>query len=95
MRIDWKDAAKIDASAILAYIAQNDLAAAYGVYHKIHQQTLMLAEFPQIGRKGRVKGTRELLVSQTPYIVAYRVGKNAVQILRILHSARNWPEQLE
>jgi len=33
-----------------------------------------LAKNPNVGRLGRVSGTRELVVSRTPYIVVYRVG---------------------
>ncbi|HYU18441.1 MAG TPA: type II toxin-antitoxin system RelE/ParE family toxin [Chloroflexota bacterium] len=39
-----------------------------------------LAELPERGRVGRVPGTRELVVSRTPYVVAYRVGERAVEI---------------
>ncbi|HET6521471.1 MAG TPA: type II toxin-antitoxin system RelE/ParE family toxin, partial [Geminicoccaceae bacterium] len=50
-----------------------------------------LAQHPESGRPGRVPGTRELVVSGTPYIVPYRVQGNTVQILRVLHGARKWP----
>lgn len=92
MPIDWKDDAKADARAILEYISQDNLAAAYGVYAEIQQHVSMLAEFPQMGRSGRVKGTRELVVARTPYIVAYRIKGDAVQVLRVLHGAQKWPQ---
>ncbi len=41
---------------------------------------------------GRVKGTRELVVVRTSYIVAYRLKRGKIQILRILHGARQWPD---
>ena len=53
-----------------------------------------LAEFPNIGRGGRVPGTRELVVSRTPYVVAYVVDADDVTILAILHGAQRWPEAL-
>jgi toxin ParE1/3/4 len=53
-----------------------------------------LAENPHIGRPGRVPGTREFVIDKTPYIVPYRVKDNALQILRIYHGARRWPESL-
>jgi plasmid stabilization system protein ParE len=46
---------------------------------------------PAMGRPGRVSGTRELVVPDTPYIVPYRVRRNAVEVLRVFHAAGKWP----
>ncbi len=92
MLIEWRDEAKADARAALEYIAQDNLAAAYGVYAEIERQVLSLAEFPKMGRAGRVKGTRELVITRTPYIVAYRIKGEIVHILRVLHGAQKWPK---
>ena len=58
---------------------------------EIERQIDLLAEHPQIGREGRVKGTRELIIGHTPYIAVYRVKKKEVEILHILHGAQRWP----
>jgi len=47
-----------------------------------------------LGRAGRVKGTRELVLVDVPYIVAYRVVAGTVEVLRVLHTARRWPRRL-
>ena len=60
----------------------------------MHSIELLLPENPQIGRPGRVPGTRELIIPKTPFIVPYRLQGNAIQILRIYHGARRWPENL-
>jgi toxin ParE1/3/4 len=49
-----------------------------------------LAPHPNLGRLGRVLGTRELVVARTPYIVAYRIEEAAVVVLRVLHGAQQW-----
>lgn len=49
-----------------------------------------LRAFPMMGRAGRRSGTRELPVPSTPYIVIYRVKEEGVQVLAVLHGARNW-----
>ncbi len=54
----------------------------------------MLAKYPEIGRPGRVRGTRELVVAGTPYIAAYRIMGEVVTVLRVLHGARRWPRKL-
>jgi len=80
--------------AIAEYIAQDNQTAAYAVHEAILRQVGRLAEHPQIGRPGRVEGTRELVVSGMPYIVAYRVTDQDVTILRVLHGAQQWPKRL-
>jgi len=50
-----------------------------------------LAQHPKMGRPGRVKGTRELVISGTPFVVIYRLKARRVDIIRLLHSAQQWP----
>jgi toxin ParE1/3/4 len=80
--------------AIAEYIARDNPVAAHAMRDAILRQVGRLAEHPRMGRLGRVKGTRELIVAGTSYIVAYRVAAKKVTILRILHGARQWPEKL-
>ncbi|NKM88637.1 hypothetical protein GFL54_31175 [Rhizobium laguerreae] len=51
-------------------------------------------DIPESGRPGRIVGTRELVVSGTPYVAAYSVTKTTVRVLRILHGAQQWPDAL-
>lgn len=54
----------------------------------------MLADHPNMGRPGRITGTRELIVTQFPYILPYRIRGSAVEILRVFHTARKWPKRM-
>jgi toxin ParE1/3/4 len=54
----------------------------------------LLTDTPEIGRPGRVEGTREPIVPRTPYIVDSVEGE-MVTILRVLHGAQEWPEEME
>jgi toxin ParE1/3/4 len=54
----------------------------------------LLGRLPRSGRPGRVEGTRELVIIRTPYIVAYRIIGDTVRILRVLHSSRQWPDDM-
>ena len=58
----------------------------------LHDVERLLPDNPHMGRPGRVPGTRELVIAQTPTIVPYRVQREAIQILRVYHSARRWPD---
>ena len=95
MNILWSPEAIADLSSLRAYIAEDNPSAARRiVFHIMHSIELLLPENPQIGRPGRVPGTREMIIPKTPYIVPYRLQGNAIQILRIYHGARRWPEKL-
>jgi toxin ParE1/3/4 len=59
---------------------------------RIREAADRLTAHPHVGRPGRVAGTRELIVR--PYITAYRVGEEEIEILRVLHHARDWPKSL-
>lgn len=94
MRLEWHPYAKADLVDVVTYIAVDDVEAAYRVHDEIANQTAALAEYPLMGREGRVAGTRELPISRTAYVVAYRVGEDAVTVLRVFHGARRWPDTL-
>jgi toxin ParE1/3/4 len=89
----WSPAAIDDLNSLRAFIAEDDSAAAQRVaLHIIHNVETLLPKHPDMGRPGRVPGTRELVIPGTPFIVPYRVQDDTVHILRVYHSARRWPE---
>jgi toxin ParE1/3/4 len=89
----WSPEAIEDLLSIRAYIAEENPAAARRIVLRIlHGVETMLAEHPRMGRPGRVPGTRELVISKTPYIVPYRLRGSTIQVLRVYHSARRWPD---
>jgi toxin ParE1/3/4 len=93
MNILWSPEAIGDLVSLRAYIAEDDPAAARGVVlHIIHNVEQLLPNHPQMGRPGRVPGTRELVIPKTPFLVPYRLQRNIIQILRVHHGARRWPE---
>ena len=92
MRVRWLRRALLNLDHEASYIAQdNPKAAAEFVLH-LRDSALMLGEQPNLGRPGRIPGTRELVISNLPYILPYRVRNDAVEILRLFHTARKWPE---
>jgi addiction module RelE/StbE family toxin len=90
----WLDDAIADLRSIKAYIAEENPEAARRVIASIRSETRILINQPSIGRAGRLSGTRELVISQYPYIVAYREQSGEVHILAVVHTSRRWPEQL-
>lgn len=92
MRLKWFSEAIDDLIALREFIAQDNPAAAAEVALRILNSVDMLADQPGIGRPGRVEGTKELVIHGTPFIIPYRVKKGELQLLRVLHSSRKWPE---
>jgi toxin ParE1/3/4 len=95
MRVHWTTPALRDLKTIGDYIAKDSRASAAKIISRIFNQTDMLATTPHMGRGGRVPNTRELVISETPFIVPHRVRGDEVQILAVFHGARRWPESFE
>ena len=75
------------------YISAHNPAAAFQMLKTIRSRISNLVEYPRSGRPGRIKGTRELIISHTPYIVSYRINKSGNEVLAVLHGARRWPDE--
>jgi addiction module RelE/StbE family toxin len=93
-RVRWLAAALRNLSAVGEHIAQDDPQAAAAVVNRIWEAARGLAAHPGMGRPGRVPGTRELILSHLPYVVAYAEMEGEVRILRVLHSAQRWPRTI-
>ncbi len=92
MRVRWLDEAIDDLDALQCYIAQDNEKAAANIAAKILHSIDLLETQVDMGRPGRVPGTREIIISGTPYIIPYRVKHDIVEILRVYHCAVQWPE---
>jgi addiction module RelE/StbE family toxin len=89
MQMTWLKTALRNLDEIASYIAQDNPAAASQVVGAIYTQVSLLFKQPALGRTGRVLGTRELVISNTHYLVPYRIRNNTVEILRVFHASRN------
>jgi toxin ParE1/3/4 len=83
MKLVWSPTGERNLDLIWEFIAQDNLNAADRI-RKMH---------PRMGRSGRARGTRELIVSGTPYLLIYRVSETEVEIARVLHGAQEWPRR--
>ncbi len=91
MRLEWSAWAQADRDAIFDTIEADNPCAAVAVDKWISDRVKVLGQLPRSGRPGRVEGTRELVITRTPYIVAYHIIGETVRILRVPHSSRQWP----
>ncbi|MCY7387381.1 MAG: type II toxin-antitoxin system RelE/ParE family toxin [Burkholderiales bacterium] len=95
MRLRWTKLASQDLDDIAEYIGQDSPAAASRVVLELMERAeSMLVAHPAAGRAGRVLGTRELVIASLPYLIAYRVSENQIEILRVMHASRRWPSDI-
>ncbi len=94
MKLIWLPSAYATREEQIDYIAQDSPLSAASQDEEIERQVDMLLAHPYLGRPGRVKTTRELVIGRTPFIVAYRVKGESIEILRVLHTAMQWPRSL-
>ncbi len=93
MELRWTPSALGDLDQAAAFIAADKPSAAELMADRVLEAAESLLAHPNLGRAGRVKETRELVVSGTPFLIVYRVLFDEVQVLRVLHHARAWPEK--
>lgn len=91
MRIRFTPRSRDDLVEIHDYIAAENPAAARRVIGTIRDQIRILVDHPLLGRRGQLPDTRELVISRYPYLVAYRVNGETIEIVTIWHTARDLP----
>jgi toxin ParE1/3/4 len=90
MVVSWTREATADRQIIFDFIAKSDYRAAIAIDHLFSSAAARLELHPSIGRPGRVDGTRELVVHRH-YVVFYDLTGETIRIIRILHTAQQWP----
>lgn len=92
MKLIWLEDAVFDLKEIRNYIKKDKPSASKSISKKIINSTNDLKKNPSIGRPGRISGTRELIIPNTPFLIPYRVKNNVIEVLRVFHGKRKWPE---
>jgi addiction module RelE/StbE family toxin len=94
MRLRYTPRARDDIAEIHEFISLRNPVAAGNVISLIRKTAEALTQNPEIGRPGRVVGTRELAVVRYPFIVVYRTVNHEIHVLSVIHTARQWPQSL-
>ena len=90
MTVRWSPTALRDLESLHTYIADDNPSSAAITVETVLAGIEALTRHPDMGRKGRVAVTRELVMA--PYVVAYRPLKTKIDILAVIHGARRWPD---
>jgi len=90
MNVRWTVSGLADLESLHAVIEADNPDAAADTVDRIVELIDRLPRHPELGRKGRVAGTREVILP--PFVIAHRQTRAAIEILGIIHSARRWPD---
>jgi addiction module RelE/StbE family toxin len=88
----WSPRAIRHLADLRAYIARDSPGAAARIAAVLLEAVDRLSEFPGVGRPGRVAGTRELVVPDTPFVIPYRVRGDRLEIVAVFHGRQQWPK---
>jgi addiction module RelE/StbE family toxin len=91
MQVRWTSAAADDLENIANYLFEKTPENAARLIREIYDAPSALKTFPNRGRVGKKEGTREFVMPSLPYVIVYQVRRETVLIVRILHSAQDWP----
>jgi len=94
MKTVWPRRAIQHLMALREFIARDSEQNAALVAGRILDGVALLQTQPEMGRPGRVVGTRELVIPNTPYIIPYRVRRDRLELIAVLHAHRQWPTKL-
>lgn len=94
MIVVWSPRAIRHLTDLRAYVARDNPDAAARIAVTLLTAVERLAGLPNLGRPGRVSGTRELVVPGTPYVIPYRLRGERLEIIAVFHGRQRWPPRL-
>lgn len=90
-RLEFTARAFRNIAAAEEYVARDNPVVAQKVVKTIYETAEKLESFPELGKPGRVPGTRELILAQYPYIIVYRIRVSRIVVYAVLHQSRKYP----
>jgi len=91
MKVVWSRRAIRNLVSLREHIEKDSEQNAALVVSRILNAVELLQTHPELGRPGRVVGTRELVAPQTPYVIPYRVRRDRLELIAVLHGHQKWP----
>ncbi|AOS85032.1 addiction module antitoxin [Chlorobaculum limnaeum] len=93
MKVQWSRSARKRLEEIEAYISLDRPETARKLIRSLITKTaLKLSQYPQIGRAGRLAGTRELVYRDAPFLVVYTVRNDTITVLTVFHTSQQFPQ---
>jgi toxin ParE1/3/4 len=92
MKIIWTPAAAQDRADIWDYLHAVNPIAALEMDNRFIDAISRISQFPESGPVGIITGTRESIPHQN-YRLVYQLAPDAVWILALVHTSRQWPQK--
>lgn len=90
MKVRWAEPALQQLHEAYDYVQLDKPDAAERLIARIEVAVDRLRAFPQMGKPSMRPKARGLAIPGTPFVVVYRVGDNAIDIVALFHRAQNW-----
>jgi addiction module RelE/StbE family toxin len=90
VKVLWSPQARQQRRDIWDYIASDNPRAADRIDDLFDAAAARLATHPKFGKPGKISGTREY-IAHPSYRMVYEIGTDAVWIMLLIHTAREWP----
>ena len=94
MKVLWSRRAIRHLIALRNLVAKDSEQNAAEVAKRILDAVELLPSHPALGRPGRLPGTRELIVPNTPFVIPYRFRRERGELIAVFHGRQRWPEKL-
>ena len=91
MKVIWTEQAFEDLENVYKFVLNDSPAAAKKTAEIILESIEQIQRYPELGRSGRLPTIREFIIPRSALIFIYRIHKNNIELISILHSARKWP----
>ena len=88
MIVEWTPRASRELTDQLRFIALDKPSAAYRMAELVEDSTSLLRNWPDLGKKGRMPNSFELVIARTPFVAVYRRSADRIIILRLFHCAQ-------
>lgn len=90
MKVVWSGRAIRHLAALRAYIEKDSEQNAEMVARRILNSIELLRTQPNMGRPGRLVGTRELVLPDTLFVIPYRVRDGRLEVIAVFHRRQRW-----
>lgn len=93
MKVSWSRRALLQLQAAVEHVADDDPAVAWRMHDRVMERAAQLEQFPELGPEGDDPGTRVLVITETPYMMVYRLRAESIRIVAVWHARQSRKRQ--